>query len=285
MAHRQLGQIFIDLGFIDEPALEKLLIEQQEQHPDEMIGRSAMEADLITDVQLAEALAEQMGLQVVKLEELTLNADVLAQVTEPMAQLYRIVPLSLKDNVLTIAMCDPQKLSILDELRTFLGYEVRSVVATEQSVTAALDRYYASSSESFETLVADMEDDDQLTAAVDSAQGGGPIDLTSVEAIADSVPVRKLLNMVLLLAIKDRASDLHFEPFEEEFRIRCQGGWRALRDGAPAAASCLCHHHPHQSNVQPRHRRAADATGWADRAGRGRASGRFAGLGVADNVW
>jgi type IV pilus assembly protein PilB len=220
MAHRQLGQIFVDLGFIDEQALEKLLIEQQEQRPDEMIGRLAMDADLITDVQLAEALAEQMGLQVVKLEELTLNADVLAQITEPMAQLYRIIPLSLKDNVLTIAMCDPQKLSILDELRTFLGYEVRPVVATEQSVSVALDRYYASSSESFETLVADMEDDEQLTAAVDSAQGGGPIDLTSVEAIADSAPVRKLLNMVLLLAIKDRASDLHFEPFEEEFRIR-----------------------------------------------------------------
>ncbi len=197
-----------------------MVIEQQEQRPDEMIGQLAMEADLITDVQLAEALAEQMGLQVVKLEDLTLNADVLAQITEPMAQLYRIIPLSLKDSVLTIAMCDPQKLSILDELRTFLGYEVRPVVATEQSVNAALERYYASSSESFETLVADMEDDDQLSAAVDSAQGGGPIDLTSVEAIADSAPVRKLLNMVLLLAIKDRASDLHFEPFEDEFRIR-----------------------------------------------------------------
>ncbi|MEK6270361.1 MAG: ATPase, T2SS/T4P/T4SS family [Planctomycetales bacterium] len=220
MAHRQLGQIFVDLGFLDEQALEKLVLEQQEQRSDEMIGQLAMEADLITDVQLAEALAEQMGLQVVKLEDLTLNADVLAQITEPMAQLYRIIPLSLKDSVLTIAMCDPQKLSILDELRTFLGYEVRPVVATEQSVNAALERYYASSSESFETLVADMEDDDQLSAAVDSAQGGGPIDLTSVEAIADSAPVRKLLNMVLLLAIKDRASDLHFEPFEDEFRIR-----------------------------------------------------------------
>ena len=220
MAHRQLGQIFVDLGFLDEQALEKLVIEQQEQRPEEMIGQLAMEADLITDVQLAEALAEQMGLQVVKLEDLTLQADVLAQITEPMAQLYRIIPLSLKDSVLTIAMCDPQKLSILDELRTFLGYEVRPVVATEQSVNAALERYYASSSESFETLVADMEDDEQLSAAVDSAKGDGPIDLTSVEAIADSAPVRKLLNMVLLLAIKDRASDLHFEPFEDEFRIR-----------------------------------------------------------------
>ena len=69
MAHRQLGQIFVDLGFLDEQALEKLVIDQEEQRPDEMIGQLAMEAELITDNQLAEALAEQMGLQVVKLED------------------------------------------------------------------------------------------------------------------------------------------------------------------------------------------------------------------------
>jgi type IV pilus assembly protein PilB len=219
MAIRRLGQIFVDLGFLDEEQLEKLLIEQQER-PDEMIGQLAMELDLVTDGQLAEALAEQMGLQVVKLEEIALQPEVLSHITEPMAQLYRIIPIAFQEGTLTVAMCDPQKLSILDELRTFLGYEIRSVVATEQDIITALDRYYASSSESFETLVADMEDNEELSRAVDSFQGDAPLDLTSVEAIADSAPVRKLLNMVLLLAIKDRASDLHFEPFEDEFRIR-----------------------------------------------------------------
>ena len=151
MAIRQLGQIFVDLGFIDEEQLEKLLMEQQERS-DELIGQIAMELDLITDGQLADALAEQMGLQVVKLEEIALQPDVLAQITEPMAQLYRIIPIAFQDDVLTIAMCDPQKLSILDELRIFLGYDIRAAVATEQSVVTALERYYASSSESFETL-------------------------------------------------------------------------------------------------------------------------------------
>ena len=219
MAIRQLGQIFVDLGFIDEEQLEKLLMEQQERS-DELIGQIAMELDLITDGQLADALAEQMGLQVVKLEEIALQPDVLAQITEPMAQLYRIIPIAFQDDVLTIAMCDPQKLSILDELRIFLGYDIRAAVATEQSVVTALERYYASSSESFETLVADMEDDDQLSKVAGSFEDEAAFDLTAAEEVADSAPVRKLLNMVLLLAIRDRASDLHFEPFEDEFRIR-----------------------------------------------------------------
>ena len=126
-------------------------------------------------------------------------------------------------------MCDPQKLSILDELRTFLGYDVRAVVATERDIKAALDRYYSASGESVESLVADMEQRQgpgQAAAAMIGREG--PIDLTSVEALADSAPVRKLLNMVLLLAIKDHASDLHFEPFEDEFKHSHQGRRRAV---------------------------------------------------------
>ncbi len=118
-------------------------------------------------------------------------------------------------------MCDPQKLSIIDELRSFLGYDIRAVVATEKDVLQALDRYYAAGGESVETLIADMEQDDRARRPRRRPwRRPGPLDLTSVEALADSAPVRKLLNMVLLLAIKDHASDLHFEPFENEFKIR-----------------------------------------------------------------
>ncbi|MGD9649094.1 MAG: GspE/PulE family protein, partial [Pirellulales bacterium] len=92
--------------------------------------------------------------------------------------------------------------------------------ATEADVKRALERYYAGESESVETLVAGIEEDEDLAAAAAALNKEGPIDLTSVEALADSAPVRKLLNMVLLLAIKEHASDLHFEPFEDEFKIR-----------------------------------------------------------------
>ncbi|HYW79172.1 MAG TPA: ATPase, T2SS/T4P/T4SS family [Thermoguttaceae bacterium] len=219
MAIRRIGQILVDLGFLTDDQLTMLLDEQQ-QRPGEMLGQIAVGMDLINEEQLAQALAEQMGLQVISLADVVISPDVLGHVTEPMAQLYRVVPISFKDDTLTIAMCDPQKLSIIDELRSFLGYDVRAVVATEPDLLKALDRYYAADGESVETLIADMEDDVDLMSTAQAIEGADTLDLTSVEALADSAPVRKLLNMVLLLAIKDHASDLHFEPFENEFKIR-----------------------------------------------------------------
>ncbi len=219
MSIRRIGQIFVDLGFIDDYQLE-MLLEEQQQRPGELLGKIAMELSLITDDQLAHALAEQMGLQVIQLNDVVVSPEVLGYVTEPMAQLYKIIPVSFRDSTLTIATCNPQNLAIQDELRTFLGYDIRTVVASERDILQALERYYAADGESVESLVADMETDSDLAKAAQAISGDGPIDLTSVEALADSAPVRKLLNMVLLLAIRDHASDLHFEPFEDEFKIR-----------------------------------------------------------------
>jgi type IV pilus assembly protein PilB len=219
MAMRRLGQILVDLGFITDDQLEQLL-EDHQASPGILIGKFAESQNLINEEQLSQALAEQWGMQVVSLADIVIPPNVLGLVTETMAQMYRIVPIAFRDDTLTIALCDPQNLSIQDELRTFLGYDIRSVVATERDVLKALDRYYAASSESVESLVQDMDADEELAAAAAAAGKEGPIDLTSVEALADSAPVRKLLNMVLLIAIRDHASDLHFEPFEDEFRIR-----------------------------------------------------------------
>jgi len=219
MAIRRIGQVFVDLGFITDEQLE-LLLEEQQKRPSELLGKIAEDMGLVTDDQLAQALAEQMNMQAISLADTVIPPEVLDYVTESMATLYRIIPISFRDNTLVIAMCDPQKLSILDELRNFLGYEIRAVVATERDVMAALDRYYAASGESVEAVISSMEEDEELAAAAAAIGKEGPIDLTSVEALADSAPVRKLLNMVLLLAIKDQASDLHFEPFEQEFKIR-----------------------------------------------------------------
>jgi type IV pilus assembly protein PilB len=219
MAMRRIGQILVDLGFINDDQLE-MLLDEQRRHPGELLGKIAEEMGLITDEQIALALAEQMGLQVVKLTEMSVSDAMLELVTEPMAQLYRIIPVKVEGNTFTVATCDPQNLAIEDELRTFLGYDIQLLVATEHDIQKALERFYGGSTETFESIVSDLEEDDELERAADALSGEGPIDITGAEALADSVPVRKLLNMVLLLAIKDHASDVHFEPFEDEFRIR-----------------------------------------------------------------
>ncbi|TVS12432.1 MAG: pilus assembly protein PilB [Planctomycetaceae bacterium] len=220
MAIRRLGQILVDLGFITDEQLEMLLDEQQ-QRPGEMLGSVAEDMGLITDDQLAQALAEQMNMQVVSLGEIELESELLGTISETMAQMYRVIPVMKDEHTLTLATCDPQNLAIQDELRNFLGYDIQLVIATQREIQRAMDRYYATAGESIASVLSELEDDIELKgAAAALSSKAGAIDLTSVEALADSAPVRKLLNMVLLMAIKDHASDVHFEPFEDEFRIR-----------------------------------------------------------------
>jgi len=220
MALKRLGQILIDLGFIDEIQLAAMQ-EEQSLRGGELIGKVGLSLGYFTDEQLGEALAEQWGTTFVTLYDRTIEPDVLAVISEPMAQLYRVVPLDLKNDRLTIASSEPQKIQIADELRTLLGYDVHVCVATAAEIDRAIEKLYSSHTESVESLVDDLEHDEDLAAQAAAAAGtDGPTDLTSVEALAESAPVRKLLNMVLLLAIRDGASDIHFEPFESEFRIR-----------------------------------------------------------------
>jgi type IV pilus assembly protein PilB len=219
MVVRRIGQILVDLGFITDEQLEVVLDEQQ-QRPGALLGKIAEDLGLITDEQLAQALAEQLGMQTVALTDVQLPPDVLDKITETMAQMYRVIPVQFDGTTLTLATCDPQNLTVQDELRTFLGYDIRMVVATEREVLAGIEKYYSSDLDSMERIIADLNADEELLQAASALAGEGAFNLTDAEALADSVPVRKLLNMVLLLAIKDHASDIHFEPFEDEFRIR-----------------------------------------------------------------
>ena len=218
MAPRRIGQILVDLGFLTDAQLE-IVVEEQEQQPGTLLGRIAEDMQLVTDEQLIQALAEQMGMQTVSLEDAKFDEEVMGRITETMAQLYRVVPLTFENDVLTVATCDPQNLTIQDELRTFLGCEIAMVIATERDVMQSINRHFDSESESVEKLVAELADDEELREAI-SALENEKFNITDAEALADSAPVRKLLNMVLLLAIKDHASDIHLEPFEDEFRIR-----------------------------------------------------------------
>ncbi|MGQ0636715.1 MAG: GspE/PulE family protein [Planctomycetaceae bacterium] len=215
MAKRRLGQILVDLGYINEDQLWDIL-EEQKQAPGEVIGRVAVRMGLVSEAQLSEGLAEQWGMQVVNLKETTIPPKVLELVPETMASIYKIMPVSLKNNVLTVAMADPQNIAALDDLRNFLGYDVRGAVSNPADIQEAIERYYADKQESIEDVISSLEDDEEL----DESRMEKGYDLASLEEMADAAPIRKLLNMVLLLAIKDQASDIHFEPFEDEFKIR-----------------------------------------------------------------
>src|SRR4029079_7375855 len=183
MAKRRLGQILVDLGYINEDQLWDIL-EEQKQSPGEVIGRVAIRMGLCTDAQVSEALAEQWGMQVVSLKDTTITPKVLELVPETMASIYKIMPVSLKNNVLTVAMADPQNIAALDDLRNFLGYDVRGAVSNPADIQEAIERYYADKQESIEDVISSLEDDDDLSE--DRTAGAGGYDLASLEEMADA---------------------------------------------------------------------------------------------------
>ena len=219
MALKRLGQILTDLGLIDEEQLQEMLTEQ-EARGGELLGRVGVSLGFFSDEQLGEALAEQWNTLFVTLYDKQITHSLVEIISKTMAEMYRVVPLSLEDNKLTIATADPQKIQIADELRVFLGYEIHVVVATDAEIDKAIETFYSGELDTVESIVEEMEEDQDLAEASKGLLQDGPIDLTSAEAMADSAPVRKLLNLVLLMAIKENASDIHLEPFETEFKIR-----------------------------------------------------------------
>ncbi len=216
---RRLGTIMIDMGYLDEETLWKVL-EEQKRSATELIGKVAVRMNLVKEDQVMKALGEQLGMKVVKLADITIPAELTELVNESMATAYKIVPISQnkKDKSVTVAMAEPQNPSTLDSLKMFLSTDVKGAIATEPDVMAAIERLYAGHHESIQDVVKQIEADKGLSAMAGRNQN--TIDLEAIEEMAEAAPVRKLLNMVLLLAIKDKASDIHFEPFEEEYKMR-----------------------------------------------------------------
>jgi type IV pilus assembly protein PilB len=213
---RRLGQVLVDLGFMDDEQLWELLDEAK--NTGGQLGQVALGRGLITEEQLLQALADQFGLKVVNLQEVKPQPEALQLVPETMASVYKVLPMSFKDNVLTVVVGDPANLSALDDLRNLLSIqEVQAGLAPPAAVAEILAKCYAGKEETIMDIISQLESDGGEAV---SRRGETSIDLDSLMEIQNEAPVRKLLNMVMLLAIKDRASDIHFEPFEDEYKIR-----------------------------------------------------------------
>jgi type IV pilus assembly protein PilB len=217
---RKIGQIMVDLGFIDEGQLWDILEEARTNGV--RVGQVALGRGLINDDQLLQAVAEQAGLQVANLEDEKPTPQAVGMVQQTMAEVYKILPLKFENGILTVVMSDPNNLQALDDLRNFLGIQqVEAVLAQPRQIEEAITKAYSGKEDNIASLIAELNADSSLQ----TNRRETSIDLESLTEIADAAPVRKLINMVLLMAIRDHASDIHFEPFEDEYkmRYRCDG--------------------------------------------------------------
>ena len=217
---RRIGTILQDMGYLDEDATWRILEEQQQGGGVEQFGKIAIRLDLISEAQLLKALSEQLDMKVVSLADITIPAELCQLINQQMADMFRVIPLSQnkKDKSVTVAMARPEDPQALDSVRSFLGVDVKAVIASESDVKSAIERLYVGQQESIGDVIRQIEADKGLQQY--SNRNETTIDLEAIEEMADAAPVRKLVNLVLLTAIRDKASDIHFEPFEDEYKMR-----------------------------------------------------------------
>jgi type IV pilus assembly protein PilB len=207
------------MGLLTREKVHTCLALQKEKGGKVKLGQIFLEQGLIKQKDLRIALAGQRGMEYVELDNLEIPPAVLEQVPAQMAKTYKIVPVEYDKsrNQLTVAMDNPDNFRATDDLSTLMGFKVVAKVADEDAIKAALDKYFAEEDESINELIGEIEEDKTLSQFAGRDQS---IDLDELKEMADSTGVKKLLNLVLLQAIRDKASDIHFEPFEDEYKMR-----------------------------------------------------------------
>jgi type IV pilus assembly protein PilB len=202
---KQLGQILIELGFITPDQLESAL-EEHRKTP-KSLGRVLIDLGMIKEADLVRALAEQVGLEFVDLNEFPIDATATVLLPEALSRRYRAIPIGERDGRLLVAMSDPANVYALDDIRTITGREVQPVVATANDVEQAIQKFAGM----------DSQVEAMASIAAEAADGDTPENLE--EALEDA-PIVKLVNAIMTQAVGDRASDVHLEPAEHNVRIR-----------------------------------------------------------------
>jgi type IV pilus assembly protein PilB len=228
LKQRKIGRILTKLGKVSrETVHEALAIQQTRKVP---LGQLLVELGHITQRDVQEALAGQAGMAFMDLEGITIDDATKNALPAETAMAYQVVPVEFdaKTRKIRIALKSPSNFRAVDDLKMLMGLKVDAVVADEKQVDALLQKLYAGQRQSVLDVVSEMASDQKLSklaksgaaAGTAGAAGGASIDLDSVMEASEDNKVIKLLNLVLLQAIKDKASDIHFEPFEQEFKMR-----------------------------------------------------------------
>ncbi len=224
MNNRQLTGMLIKRGIISLPELKNL--ENLATESGESIKDILLKENRLDENQLVDILSEQYNVPRINLNELDIDPNVISLLNPQFVSRYHVIPISRIGNTLTVAMVDPSNMNAQDDIKFLTDYNVEVVVASSTDIDAAIAKYYGASSvkanSKFGDITFDMED---LLKEVDSVQiteGDFEEGANLEDTIKDSgdAPVVRLVNMVLLDAIKKKASDIHVEPYEKSFRVR-----------------------------------------------------------------
>ena len=214
MQTSRLGDILVKNNIITSEQLTAALQEQKMSGGQSKLGSVLVKQGLVKEPDLVSFLSRQYGVPTISLADYDIDPTVIKIIPPEVVQKYNVIPVNRAGSTLIVAVSDPSNLFAIEDIKFMTSYNVEMVVTGETDIKGAIDKYYdqsASLADVMDNL--DMED----LELVDTEE---EVDVSSLERATEDAPVVKLVNLILMDAIKKKASDIHIEPYEKTFRVR-----------------------------------------------------------------
>lgn len=211
MEKKKLGEILVEQGAITSAQLTQVLAEQK--RTGERLGRILVNLGFITERELIKFLGAQMDIPPINLDNYLIDPQIIDLVPQSLARRYILIPVFKSEDTLTLAMADPLNVFAIDDLHVRTKCRITPAVASETDILRAIDQYYGIS-ESMEEVIKEASEEKFKLEEVEE------VDLDKIEALAEEMPIIKLVNLIIMQAVKDRASDIHIESERDKVRTR-----------------------------------------------------------------
>ena len=208
---KRLGEMLVTQGLLDPDDLDQALTEQKRNG--DRLGEILLKMGLLTEEDLMRTLSAQLAIPYQPLNNIQIDRKTIESVPARLVNLYSFVPLALEKNTLRVAMNDPLDVHILDELRLHLKLEIDPVFATVKDIHTAIKKFYGIGADTMEGMLEEETDRGDFTEFKPQA-------VDNIEDLAEDASIVRFVNQIMLEAIDDRATDIHFEPLETHLRIR-----------------------------------------------------------------
>jgi type IV pilus assembly protein PilB len=213
MNSQQIADLFVEQRVLPRSQVDEVL--QEANSNGKSIEQALVDGGFVDERGFYQVIADALGTDFVDLSENEITPETLRLIPAGLARLHQALPIATHGNTLTIALIDPLDLRAAEDLRFALGKDVHVVVAPTGQVEDRIKLYYGADSSSIEDVLKQLGETGELLSLRDSKDAA-----TTVEAEANATPIIRFVDLILFQAIQDRASDIHFEPFENEFKIR-----------------------------------------------------------------
>lgn len=209
------GQILLEKKLINEEQIKDALDIQEING--KALGDVLVDLEYTTSDLIMKALSEYLGMEIVSLAGINIHQEVLDKIPPSIARLYRIIPIDFENSTLTVAQQDPLDIQQIDDLRFLLKHDIKPALAEREEIANAIDKCYPEINESVDEILDKFQHNFSATHYSTDRE---TIEVEHVKGMSRDTPVRSFVNLILLQAVMVKASDIHFESFENEFRIR-----------------------------------------------------------------